>query len=356
MARKRQDQSAFLVFGLLLAAGSVLHAQQAKEQAGAPSTPSGLPVYDKNIMAYVNGQAITRQELADELVARKGRQHLQAMINRKIIEQAAKSAGFTVTDAEIDAEVMKLAHFAQCNSAKDYEEKVLKYKHNTTLFEYREDVIKYGLYMRKLVGQSVMVSEEDIHKAYDAKFGEKVKCRAIISVDHKKALEVHTAIRQEAEESKDPKDGLRQAFLRYARLQTDPGLAGTAGDIQPIGHFTLLNVVEERAFALRDGEMSEVLEVPDGTSKAFMILLRENLTPANHTVPFKDTHDELREEILDRKMRAEVPKYIQKLRQAAMISDYLNNQFDIKEVLMRQVEEQDRRKMAPAGSASAQKK
>src|SRR5215471_16765642 len=69
------------------------------------STPSSLPTYDKSIVAYVNGQPISRQELADDLIARKGHQHIQLMINRRIIEQAAKNAGVTVTEAEVDAEV-----------------------------------------------------------------------------------------------------------------------------------------------------------------------------------------------------------------------------------------------------------
>lgn len=329
------------------------------QQQPAPISPSGLPNYDKNIVAYVNGQPITRQDLAEDLIARKGKLEIQAMINRKIIEQAAKSAGITVTDAEIDGELAKLVKFASCKNIKEYEEKVLKYKHNITLLEYREDVIKHGLYLRKLAGQKLTVTDQDVRQLYDAKFGEKVKCRIIIHTDQKTALATHAKIREEAADSKEtnePKENLYRAFLRHARQQVDPGLAGTAGDIQPIGHFTLLNDVEKKAFELRDGEMSEVIEMPDGNKKAYGILLREKMVPPNTTEPYEKVRDELREEFLDRKMRAEVPKLIKELREHAVVRDYLNNSMDIKEVLEQTIEEQDRRKVAPAGPASAQKK
>ena len=329
------------------------------QQTPATATPSGLPNFDKNIVAYVNGQPITRQDLAEELIARKGKLHIQAMINRKIIEQAAKSAGITVTDAEIDGEVAKLAKFARCESVKDYEEKVLKYKHNTTLLEYREDVIKHGLYLRKLAGQRLNITEQDVRQLYDAKFGEKVKCRIIIHTDQKTALATHAKIRQEAMETKDttdPKENLYRAFLRQARQQADPGLAATAGDIQPIGHFTLVNDVEKIAFELRDGEMSQVIEMPDASTKAYGILLREKIVPPNTTEPYEKLREELREEVLDRKMRVEVPKMFKEFREHAVVRDYLNNTMDIKEVLQQTIEEQDRRKATPAGPASAQKK
>jgi foldase protein PrsA len=347
---------------LLLAAGGLvwvggLFGQT--QQQPAPVTPSGLPNYDKNIVAYVNGQPITRQDLAEELIARKGKLQIQAMINRKIIEQAAKSAGVAVTDAEIDGEVTKLAKFARCDSIKEYEEKVLKFKHNTTLLEYREDVIKHGLYLRKLAGQRLTVTDQDVRQLFDAKYGEKVKCRIIILMDEKTALATHAKIREEAagaKESSDPKENLYRAFLRYARQQADPTLAATAGDIQPIGHLTLVNDVEKTAFSLRDGELSEVIEMPDGGSKAYGILLREKLVPPDTTVAYETVRDELREEMLDRKMRTEVPKMFKEFREHAVVRDYLNNTMDIKEVLQQAIEEQDRRKTAPTGPASAQKK
>ncbi len=320
----------------LSTASSQQFASEPKQAADKPAQPtfSGLPTYDKNIVAYVNGQPITRLELAEDLVAHRGREHIQLMINRRIIEQAAKSAGITVTDTEIDAEINQLVKFANLSSTREFEDKILKSpKYKTTLSAYREDVVKQSLYMRKLAGQRLTATEDEVRQAYEAKFGEKVKCRMIVVPDQKAGLELHARIRQEAAETKDPKDALYKVFTHYARQQVDGQLAAVAGDIQPIGHFALSNNLEKTAFALRDNEMSEVLEIPEGNTKAYIILWREKTIPPDTRQPYEKVREELRQDLLDRKMRAEVPQLFRQLRDNAVVRDYLNNEMDIKDVL-----------------------
>ena len=49
-----------------------------------------IPVNPTDPIAIVNGQAITRQQLADECVARKGEEILETLIARELIEQALR--------------------------------------------------------------------------------------------------------------------------------------------------------------------------------------------------------------------------------------------------------------------------
>ena len=91
----------FAAAALVAAGGHALLAQ-------APSPPPAAAAMDKNVVAEVNGQLITRAELADELIARKGKKELQLLINRRIIEQACRQAGVTATDAEVEAELRKV--------------------------------------------------------------------------------------------------------------------------------------------------------------------------------------------------------------------------------------------------------
>jgi foldase protein PrsA len=68
--------------------------------AGAPAAfgaPAGDPV-----MATVNGEAITHEELVQRLLRYYGKTALDAMINRTIVTQEAKRQGVSVTDAEVD--------------------------------------------------------------------------------------------------------------------------------------------------------------------------------------------------------------------------------------------------------------
>src|SRR5262249_59490550 len=64
-----------------------------------------IPVNPNDAIAVVNGQHITRQQLADECVARKGKEILDLLVNRTLIEQALRSNKLEVTAAEIDQEI-----------------------------------------------------------------------------------------------------------------------------------------------------------------------------------------------------------------------------------------------------------
>ena len=64
-----------------------------------------IPVNPSDPICMVNGQPITRQQLADECVAKEGKKVLDAMINRRLIEQALARQKMAVTAAEIDEEI-----------------------------------------------------------------------------------------------------------------------------------------------------------------------------------------------------------------------------------------------------------
>ncbi len=71
--------------------------------------PTAIPVNPTDPIAIVNDQVITRQQLSDECVARRGKEILETLINRVLIEQALKRAKQQVTAAEIDQEIENVA-------------------------------------------------------------------------------------------------------------------------------------------------------------------------------------------------------------------------------------------------------
>src|SRR5262245_25589096 len=95
--------------------GSKTTAPKAQEVEPAESTPparpdptnvptaklTAIPVNPTDPIAIVNGQIISRQHLADECVARKGKEILDTLINRVLIEQALKARKQEITAAEI---------------------------------------------------------------------------------------------------------------------------------------------------------------------------------------------------------------------------------------------------------------
>src|SRR5438128_8946143 len=70
-----------------------------------PLLAFGAAASDGPVLATVNGQPITQEELVQRLLSYHGKASLEAMINRMLVTQEAKRLGVTVTDAELDARV-----------------------------------------------------------------------------------------------------------------------------------------------------------------------------------------------------------------------------------------------------------
>ena len=68
-----------------------------------------IPVNPTDPIIIINDQVITRQQLADECVARKGKEIAELMINRTLVEQALRAKKLEVTAAEIDQEIDSVA-------------------------------------------------------------------------------------------------------------------------------------------------------------------------------------------------------------------------------------------------------
>ena len=71
-------------------------------------------------------------------------------------------------------------HLASLNlDRKGFEENVLR-PNRKTLYEWREDCLRPGLLMNRLIRDTIRVEEEDLRKCFEAHYGEKVECRLIL--------------------------------------------------------------------------------------------------------------------------------------------------------------------------------
>jgi hypothetical protein len=272
---------------------------------------------DKDVVAHVNGVAITRQQLADELIARKGRAQLEALVHRTLIEQSCAAKGITVTNKEINDELISEMKASASADLLDFEKSMLSPK-KTTLLEYREDVIKPRLMIQKLAGAQLTVSEDDLRREFACLFGEKVAIRMIQFKDGQIARKVWNEI-----------GGKTQNFIYYAKQNQDPNLAASAGMLEPFGRHTTHDLIEKRAFELKEGEISEVLEMAKDT---YVIIMKEHSIPAKTGITLDDRRDQVKASALERKRQLEVPKIIQQIKDQAssQIKIYLGNDRDPK--------------------------
>jgi hypothetical protein len=307
-----------VLFGLVVAGllgAFYLGRQGGVNQARAHGQSSSLPLlestlrpgasdYSRRVVAYINGNtAITREDLGEYLIDRVGADRLEFLVNRRIIEAACEKAGIRITAEEIQAQLAEDLKGFNCTETQFVNDILRRY--NKTLFEWKEDVIRPKLCLQRLVGDRITVSEEEIRKGFEAKFGDKVECRIIVlpKAYGNKMYDLWKRI------SSDPAE-----FEKEAKAQFLAPLAAEAGKCPPIHHHFSDPNVEQEAFKLSKGELSPLIAMPDGTT---VILRCEQRIPAD-TIKCMDTEREgLMRELREARLTAEIPKVFQALRQQA---------------------------------------
>jgi hypothetical protein len=278
-------------------------AQPPKPPANAAPVPPSD--WDKRVVAYIyDSIPVTREDLGEYLIARHGLDCVELLVNKKIIEHACQLRNITVTDAEVEASI--ISDCATIGVKKEeFIQKVLK-QYNKTLYEWKEDVIKPRLLLTQLVKKNIArPTDEEVRLAFNATYGEKRDCRIIIWPKEEKniAFKEYDAIRSSEE-----------GFAAKARTQALSYLAATGGKINPIARNSGVHpAVEQAAFSLKPGEVSTLLDTPEG----IVVMKMDAVVPANTTVKFEDKRAWFETEVYEKKVAAEIPKLVKALRDEA---------------------------------------
>jgi hypothetical protein len=288
-------------------------APAAKATPAEPAQPASSSDYGQRPVAFLHGnEAITREQLGEYLIARFGAEKLPLLINKIIIEEACREKHIEVTPAEIEASLASDLKGLGGITQAEFVNNILK-QYKKTLYEWKEDVIRPKLLLAKLVHDRVKVTDEDIQAAYTAYYGEKVACRMIFwpKGEEKIALSQFNSIRDSDDE-----------FQRKATMQANPNLAARGGEIPPIGHRTIGNdAVEKAAFRLQPGEMSPLVDTPDGC----VVIRCDKRLPPDTSVSLDSVRPALYKDVFERKVQMEIPKAFAELRQRANVNALLTD-------------------------------
>jgi parvulin-like peptidyl-prolyl isomerase len=279
----------------------------------AARTPEPAPVpvpepsseYRDRVVAYIYGTTpITREDLGEYLIARQGVEKLDLLINKKIIDRACQQRGVEVTAAEVDAALADDLKGLNVDR-KQFVNNLLKQYHKT-LYEWKEDVIRPKLLLGKLSKDRVTVTDKDLQDAFEAFYGEKVKCKIILwpkTDDPKIPMRLYAEIRDSDEK-----------FDREARKQASQKLSMSAGLLDPFARHTTGNEEFEKvAFSLQPGEVSQLVDTPEGV---VVIKCVEHI-PADKNTKMADVREKLEKVILDKKVQLEIPKVFKELKDQA---------------------------------------
>jgi peptidyl-prolyl cis-trans isomerase C len=245
-------------------------------------------------------------------------QTLSQLVSTELIYQAGLKLTVKDLDKQIDerlaqnrARFANAEDFAKAIKALDMDEKELRD------FTRRDLII--GNFIKQTIVAKITVPEEESKKFYDEnqdkfKRDEMVRASHILcGVDAKATAEEKKKAREKAE--KHHKELVAGAdFATLARENSTCPSSKQGGDLGYFGKGQMVPSFEKAAFALKPGEISDVVETQFGYH---IIKLTDKKSP--ETVAFKDARPRIEEYLKDQKIQAAVNAYLDEARKGAAI-------------------------------------
>ncbi len=294
----------------------------------------------EEIVARVNNQIITRTEYirskedlkkeanqqdpvnADKLIAERDKDVLRDLIDQDLLLEKGKDLGITA-DTEVIKRLDEMRKDMKLDTMEDLEKAAQaqgvsfeEFKQNM-----RNQIITQQVISRE-VGQRLNLGHDDVEKFYE---------------DHKSELEQPEQIRLSeilvSTEKKDPKDEAQSvqaaqekadhllaeirkgtSFEDVAKKNSDGPSAAQGGDLGLFKRGTLAKELEDKTFAMKAGDVSDVIRTKQG-----FILLKVTEHHDAGVPPLKDVESKIQDAVYMQKLQPALREYLTKLRDDAFI-------------------------------------
>ncbi|MCF6154118.1 MAG: hypothetical protein E3K36_02465 [Candidatus Brocadia sp.] len=256
---------AVTIFSLMLSVDmffiQLIFGEATRDAKSAKNEP--LVITDKNIVAIVNGQKITRQDLYSLLIDTYGEDALDVLIRRTLIYQMAEKEGVNVTSSEVEqklkilinSEIEGLMRTYRIKDKEDLEKELVKIGSSIAQLEEKlsrrmRKQAELEVVAEKLMAKTITVTNEELQRAYEKEYGEKIEASQIVF-----------RTRREAEDAlKKLKSGAD--FATLARNESvDRVSAARGGKMQPFSPKDSLGADVAR---LKVGELSDIIKTDYG--------------------------------------------------------------------------------------------
>lgn len=312
---------------LALAVATVFAASCSKKKDRAAAFPDSLAA--EEVIATVNDESITGNELKVLAYTASGMMDstrsasfnirlLDQMIDRKLMAQEAKAAGVSVPDT-IVANV--LDQFVRQFGGETQVDQMLA-PMGLTRDDFR-DAIQRDLTIRKYVDEritsSIVVNEADIRAFYDQNpdmFAgqDSVHVRHIILLSHDTDQEQQKSDRRAQMQAIRSRALDGEDFAELARQYSQDNVAQQGGDLGYFPRGMMVKPFEDAAFALKKGQISDVVETQFG-----LHLIKCIDKKAARPVPFEEAKARIDMMLKQRQLSTELQNRLQKSRDAAII-------------------------------------
>jgi peptidyl-prolyl cis-trans isomerase SurA len=289
----------------------------------------------ERIVAKVNGQIITLSELEQEVrttlerlgpaptpeeeqsrLERIRPETLDRMIDNLLVLQVAEERGLRVPARFFDEWKKNVMTEMKLTSDEEFERQVEL--QGTTVEAIRKN-FEQSLLLQEVrrmeVDSKVSVSEPEIGERYRehiAEYTEPAKIRLreiVVKFDAATEVDQGAKARRLLQEIRQGAD-----FAEVARMHSESSSREAGGDLGTFERGELTDVLADAAFALAPGEVSDVIRMPS----AFYIIRVEEKTEEK-VKPLEEVRSEVADAIFQEKMNSQLQKYIQQLRERAIV-------------------------------------
>ena len=282
--------------------------------APAPAGPANQPAQPSkplNVVAAVNGEQITRQELADECLLRYGNDVLESIVNKHLIWQACQKQGIDITDKDVEDEIGRMA--AKFGLSPGRWLLLLQQERDISPEQYRREIIWPTLALRSLAAKEIVVTPEELQKAMETEYGPQVKVRAITVSSKEKAEELR------AKAAANPAD-----FGTLAKDYSEDQSASVHGLIPPIRKH--LGDENHRTDCLQPPHQAKFRPSFKWPTSTSFSSARSSWRPPTLRRAFRqDAENRLRDRVQEQKLRATSASLFQRLQEAAKVVNVYND-------------------------------
>ena len=225
----------------------------------------------EGVVALVNGSPIYLRQLDEECIGRHGTRRAARPDRPADAGTGLQAEPGDRFGAEIDAEIARAA--AQLTSrlpdgspdVKGWLALASK-QQGVSVETYRREVVWPSVALKKLAVGRIEVTDEDLKKGFEANYGPRVRCRAIVLNNLRRAQEVWEMARR-----KPTVENFGELAAKYSIEGSSRALKG---EVPPIRRYGGQPLLEEEAFALKPGDLSGVIQLDD----KYVILFCEGYT------------------------------------------------------------------------------
>jgi parvulin-like peptidyl-prolyl isomerase len=234
---------------------------------------------------------------------------LESIVNRKLIETGCQKRNIAITEQQVDAEIDHMARKFQLGQ--DQWLKLLEKERGITPERYAQDIIWPTLALRELARDRLQITRRELDEAFESEFGPAVKVRLIALEDGAQAKRVHAEAVAKPEE-----------FGALAKRHSqDPNSASAYGLIQPIRRHLGDPKLEAAAFALKKGEISQIVQV----GNLYVFVKCEEHIPAASGLDRAKVDPHLIDALRERKLRTAANDVFKQLQTEAVVENIYND-------------------------------